>query len=169
MQLLEIETQLNATPEETAGELMDVVPRVMRALRHQMRRHRGVDLSVPEFRTLGFLNRHEGASLSQVADHIGLTLPSMSKLVDGLVGRKLVEREFNRQDRRRVTLALTGRGRAILQAARTPTQAHLAQVLSALTPDERATVVRAMQVLRPLFTSPREKEMQLTKGQHGNS
>jgi DNA-binding MarR family transcriptional regulator len=169
MQLLEIETQLNASPDETAGELLDVVPRVMRAIRHQMRGYRGLDLSVPEFRTLGFLNRHAGVSLSQVADHIGLTLPSMSKLVDGLVGRKLVEREFNRQDRRRVTLALTGRGRAILQAARTPTQAYLAQVLSALSPGDRASVVRTMQMLRPLFTSTQEKEIPLTKGQNGNS
>jgi DNA-binding MarR family transcriptional regulator len=169
MQLLELETQAKATSEETAEELLDTVPRVMRAIRHQMRRHRGVGLSVPEFRTMAFVNRHEGISLSQVADHIGLTLPSMSKLVDGLVGRKLVEREFNRQDRRRVTLALTPRGLAILQAARAPTQAYLADVLAALPPGEQATVVRAMQVLRPLFTSPWEKAMPGAKGPHGDS
>ena len=157
------------TPNETAGELMDVVPRVMRVLRAQMRSHRAADLSVPEFRTLAFLNGHAGASLSDVADHIGLTLPSMSKLLDGLVERKLVTRESDAGDRRRVTLMLTGRGRAILQAAHGPTQAYLAEVLSALSPAERATVVQAMRALRPLFVSDREKEMLLPKGQHGNS
>ena len=159
---------MDYAPHETAGELMDVVPRVMRVVRAQMRSHRA-DLSVPEFRTLGFLNGHAGASLGDVADHIGLTLPSISKLVEILVERKLVVREYNRGDRRRVTLALTGRGRAILQSAHGPTEAYLAEMLTALSPAERATVVQAMQVLRPLFTSDREKEMPIAKGQNGHS
>lgn len=160
---------MGVTPHETAGELLDVAPQVMRVLRAQMRRHRAADLSVPEFRTLGFLNGHAGASLTDVADHIGLTLPSMSKLVDGLVERKLVTRKFVPADRRRMTLELTARGCAILQAAHAPTEAYLAEVLSALSPTERATVVQAMRVLRPLFISEREKEMLLAKGQNGDS
>ncbi len=160
---------MDATPQETAAELLDVVPLVMRIVRAQMRRHRAADLSVPEFRTLGFLNGHPGASLSDVADHIGLTLPSMSKLVDKLVDRKLVTREFDAADRRRVTLELTGRGHAILEAARAPTQAYLAEALTTLSPAERTTVVEAMRVLRPLFISDREKEMLLAKGHNGNS
>jgi DNA-binding MarR family transcriptional regulator len=159
---------MGVTSQETAGELLDVVPRVMRTLRAQMR-HRAADLSVPEFRTLGFLNGHGGASLSDVAEHIGLTLPSMSKLVDRLVERKLVMREFDLGDRRRVTLGLNARGRAILQEAHGPTQAYLAQVLSVLSATEQATVVQAMKVLRPLFISEREKEMLLVKGQNGDS
>ena len=158
-----------ATPDETAGELLDVAPRVMRVVRDQMRCHRAAVLSVPEFRTLGFLNGHAGASLTDVADYIGLTLPSMSKLVDGLVERKLVTREFDPADRRRVTLALTPRGCAVLQAAHALTQAYLAEVLSALSPTGRATVVQAMRMLRPLFISEREKEMLLAKGHNGDS
>ncbi len=157
------------TPHEIAGELLDVVPKVMRVVRVQMRRHRTADLSVPEFRTLGFLNSHAGASLSDVADHIGLTLPSMSKLIDGLVERKLVTREFDPADRRRVTLALTGRGRAILETAHAASQTYLAEVLAALSPAERTTVAQAMQSLRPLFISDREKERLLAKGHNGNS
>ena len=157
------------TPRETASELLDVVPRIMRALRVEMRRHRAADLSVPEFRALGFLDHYAGASLSDVAAHIGLTLPSMSKLIDGLVGRKLVTREFDPTDRRCVTLTVTARGRAILEAARAPTQAYLAALLAALSPAERLTVAQAMRVLRPLFISEREKDMLLVKGHNGNS
>jgi DNA-binding MarR family transcriptional regulator len=152
---------MNAMPNEAAAELLEVVPRVMRVIRARMRQHRATALSVPEFRTLGFLSLHTGASLSAVADHIGLTLPSMSKLIDGLVERKLVTRESDLADRRRVTLALTARGRALLQSARAPTQAYLAEVLAALAPADRTTVVQAMRVLRPLFIPEREKEMML--------
>ncbi len=160
---------MDITAIETAGELLDVVPHIMRVVRTQMRRHRAADLSVPEFRTLGFLNRHAGSSLSDVADHIGLTLPSMSKLMDGLVERKLVTREFDPEDRRCVTLSLTARGRGILQTAHANSQTYLAEVLSGLSPAERATVVQAMRVLRPLFISEREKGILRAKGQHGNS
>lgn len=154
---------MSPTPNEAGAELLEVVPQLMRAIRDQMREHRAVDLSVPEFRTLGLLNQHPGASLTAVADHIGLKLPSMSKLMDGLVARRLVTRKFEAMDRRRVMLELTARGRAILESARASTQAYLAEVLAELSPAERATVVQAMRVLSPLFASGREKERALAR------
>ena len=75
----------------------------------------------------------------------------MSKLVDGLVARKFATRETHARDRRRVTLALTPRGRSTWQSARVSTQAHLAKLLEALPDGERVTLVRAMEILRPIF------------------
>jgi DNA-binding MarR family transcriptional regulator len=146
---------MQALPDECACEVLETVPLVMRVIRAEMRSHRTPDLSVSQFRTLTFLNHHEGASLGDVAEHIGLTLPSMSMMVDKLVVRNLVERRTSPTDRRRVTLTLTMDGKAMLEAARQDTQAHLAEVLAALSADERATVVQAMQVLRPVFTPGR--------------
>ena len=79
-------------PDVCAQEILEVVPAVMLAIRAELRRHRTADLSVPQFRTLAFIDRQADASLSDVAEHIGLTLPSMSKIVDGLVTRKFVTR-----------------------------------------------------------------------------
>jgi len=140
------------SPDECAREVLDVVPLIMRTIRAEMRRHRTPGLSVPHFRVLAFLNRNEGASLSEVAEYIGLTLPSMSTLIDGLVTRELVTRQTSPSDRRRVTLALTARGKSTLAAARRETQAQLAESLATLTATERATVVRAMQALCAVFT-----------------
>lgn len=138
-----------------AQEILEVVPLIMRAIRAQMRLHRALDLSVPQFRTLAYLNYYEGASLTEAAEFIGLALPSMSKLVDGLVARRLVARETSPYDRRRVTLALTTTGSAAFQAAHKATQAYLAQRLAELPVEELALVRQSMQVLRPLFT-PRQ-------------
>lgn len=156
---------MNETLNEAGAALLEVVPHVMRAIRDQMRQHRSADLSVPEFRTLGFLDQHSGTSLIAVADHIGLSPASMCRLMDGLVERGLVtrERKFNAFDRRYVTLELTARGRAILKTARSTTQAYLAEVLAALSLAERATVVQAMELLSPLFISEHEKERTLAK------
>jgi MarR family transcriptional regulator for hemolysin len=130
---------------------MEVVPLVMRTFRAEMRGSRANDLSVPQFRTLGFVHRKPGASLSDVAEHIGLALPSMSKLMDGLVERKLVRREGHAGDRRRINLELTPRGCALWQSAHASAQASLAARLSALDEDEQATITCAMRILQPLF------------------
>lgn len=140
---------------ETARQVLEVVPAVMRTVRAQMRESGAANLSVPQFRTLGFIDRHRGASLSDVAEHIGLTLPSMSKLVDGLVARKLVIRQSHADDRRRITLGLTARGCAVLQSARESTQASLVERIATLTENERVIVVHAMQILQPLFVRQR--------------
>jgi DNA-binding MarR family transcriptional regulator len=136
--------------------MVDVVPLIMRTLVGEMRRHRTTDLSVPQFRTLAFLNRHEGACLSDVAEHIGLTLPSMSKMIDGLVARRLVLRYVHPTDRRRVTLSLTERGGGALQVAREATRAFLAGRLGTLPESQLAAIVQVMGVLRPIFDGRRD-------------
>ena len=139
------------SPKETARVVIDTVPLVMRTVRAEMRHAGALNLSVPQFRTLGFIARHPQTSLSDVAEHIGLALPSMSKLVEGLVERKLVVRSSYSDDRRRITLELTARGQELLQSAHASTQAAFAERLSALSESDRAIIVRAMQLLHPLF------------------
>ncbi len=136
------------SPEGCAREVLEVVPLVMRGIREELRKHGARVLSVPQFRTLLFISRHKGASLSEVAEHIGLTLPSMSTLIDGLVARNYAVRRTDSNDRRRMTLALTERGQTSLQSAREATQAHLAEELSHLQEAERKTIMAAMQILR---------------------
>ncbi|MFZ1043523.1 MAG: MarR family transcriptional regulator [Anaerolineales bacterium] len=138
--------------DECARQLLDTTPQIMRFIRAEMRSHRGHDLSVPQFRTLTFVNRNPEGSLSHLADHLGLTLPSTSKLVDGLVNQKIIIRHESKEDRRRLTLALTKNGEEILRAARGATQNHLKDVLHQLSADELAMIIRAMNLLQPLFT-----------------
>lgn len=142
---------MSISPKETAHEVLEVVPLVMRTVRSQMRSSRSLNLSVPQFRTLGFVHRHPGTSLSDVAEHVGLTLPSMCKMIDGLVERKLVKRRSHPSDRRRITLDLTGKGGAVLRSARESAQESLAERLSVLHEDDRVAIVHAMQILHRLF------------------
>ncbi|MGA1975531.1 MAG: MarR family transcriptional regulator [Conexivisphaerales archaeon] len=144
---------MSLTPEVSARQLLEVVPAVMRDIRSQMRSRRSPDLTVPQFRTLGFLDRNEGASLSDVARHMGLTPPSTSHLVDGLIARGLVAREGHPVDRRRVRLTITRSGLSILEASRRGTLAYLAGKLSGVSDDEREAIVRAMETLRTVFAA----------------
>ena len=94
-----------------------------------------------------------GASLSEIAEHLGLTPPSASAKIDGLVTRGLVKRRESKNDRRRIHLTLTAEGEALLARAGQETQAYLAERLAALSETEIDQVMRAMQSLRPVFTN----------------
>jgi DNA-binding MarR family transcriptional regulator len=142
---------MTVTPEEIARELLEVVPAVMREIRSQMHSRGSLDLTVPQFRTLAFVNRNKGSSLSEVADHIGLTSPSASTLVDGLIQRGLMTREEHPGDRRRVRLAVTRPGEIILETSTNGTMAYLAKKLSNMSADGREVIVKAMNTLRLIF------------------
>lgn len=139
---------------QCARQVLEAVPLVMRAIRQEMRRQRKPGLSVPQFRILVMLNRHQGASLSEVAEHMGLTLPSISKMVDGLVVRDLLTRETDPGDRRRLTLSLTPAGHSSMQTAYAATQTYLAGRLAALEAPDREALVQAMAALVEIFGTP---------------
>ncbi len=142
---------MGAPSDAIAREILDIVPIVMRVIRIEMRSHRSADLAVPQFRTLLFISRNPGSSLLALAHHLGLTPPTVSKMVDGLVLNNLVGREPSHADRRKVNLTLTAQGYEILEKARNSAQVRLAEILSRLNPEEGETVLRAMHLLQPLF------------------
>jgi DNA-binding MarR family transcriptional regulator len=146
-------TARRATPEECARAVLETTPLIMQSLRAQMRGLRGA-LSVPQFRALAFVGRRPRSSLSDVAQHVGTSLPSMSKLIDGLVARGMVERVPEADDRRRVALSLTRNGRRLLDVVHDATQAHLSSLFGDLSAAERAAIVDAMELVSPLFSVP---------------
>jgi DNA-binding MarR family transcriptional regulator len=118
---------------------METVPLVMRFIRGEMRRQSAPLLSVPQFRALAFLHRSPGACLFAVADHLGVSRPTASTIIDRLVRRGLVTRSVDPRERRRIILRLTVSGARHLQRARKATRSWMADVLG---PFPRATLHR---------------------------
>jgi DNA-binding MarR family transcriptional regulator len=142
-----------ATAEDCAQAVLDTVPVVMRSIRGELRSHRNQDLSVPQFRILIYINNHPDASISAVAEHIGLTLPTLSKMIDLLVARQWVTRVPCSEDRRRMQLGLTERGLKMLQEAQQSTRHHLALCLAGLAPEQLDQVIHSMQLLQGTFST----------------
>ena len=93
-----------------------------------------VDLSLPQYRVLAFLAEGSAAA-SALAGKLAVSRPSVTALVDGLVGRELVERAANPSDRRRVDHRLTPAGRRVLLRADAAVEARLRSLAAHL--DER--------------------------------
>jgi DNA-binding MarR family transcriptional regulator len=140
--------------DSCAHALMDTSPQILQAIRVEMRRGRGADISIPQFRTLRFIQRHPDSSLSDLAEHLGLALPSVSKLVDGLVKQELISRKESAEDRRKITLLLTETGASIVDSARADARANLAEKLKHLSDDDLKTISQAMLILHPIFANP---------------
>lgn len=135
-----------ATPsaEALAGQVVDTTLQLLCAIRSEMRSGAGTDLTMAQFRTLMHLHRAPGSSLSDVADDVGVSPPAMSKLIDGLVERGLVERTPQQADRRRVELVASPDGRRVLDRVRQAVRARVAERLATLTATERGAVSSAM-------------------------
>lgn len=142
-----------AAGDECAGIVLDVVPPISRVIRKMMRQHRLAELSVPQFRALGLLSFAPQASLSCVADYIGSSLPAASRMVDGLVAKKLVARKECCHDRRQISLVLTPQGRSAFLESRQAAQRQLTERLAGLSEEKKKGVTEAMRCLGEIFGS----------------
>jgi len=142
---------MNSSPPACADALLEVVPMIMRAMRAEVRRHGAPEMSVPQFRALAFVGRNEGAALSDLAAFLGLTLPSASKLVDGLVGARFVVRVPHAGDRRRVSLTLSAAGRRKYEAIVGRARDLFARRVESLPSTERQRLAKSLAILRGLF------------------
>lgn len=122
--------------QRCAARLLILAPQLMQTLRVEMRAGRASELTVPQFRSLVFYQLHPGAALSQAAEHLGLGLPSASKVVEGLVGRSLLERTPGETDRRRTLIAVTEAGAQVLRVSRSAATAVFTRRLEGLSDAE---------------------------------
>ena len=156
MQLLSEATNdvANASPPQCAQAVLDVIPEVMWTLRLHMRQRRAKGLSVPQFRSLCLLRKFPDASVSMVADHLGSTLPTASRIVGGLVSRGILTRKSSSDDRRQVRLNLTTKGKSILDVARAGTMAAVAEKLEQLSVRDRTTLLAALSMMEQVLGRP---------------
>jgi len=152
---------------ELAHALLDIVPLVTRSIRAEMRAQRNAVLSVPQFRVLNYVAVCGPVSLSDVAEHMGLTLASVSKMIDALVDRRFVVRAPDETDRRKVAIVPTPDGKEAWNAAREAACASIARRLEGLS-DERFTELSgAFATLRVLFSSAADTPAFAERGKRG--
>jgi DNA-binding MarR family transcriptional regulator len=141
---------IKSEASECAVRLLDAIPPAIWFIRRQMRRHwRG--LSMPQFRALYFINANPTASLSAVAEHLGASLPSTSRLITGLQEQDLIERSGSKDDRRLLELLITPQGAEVMDSARAGTLTRLDEELAPLNDRQRALLEKAMVLLRDIF------------------
>lgn len=94
--------------------LLMLTPEMQAAFEREVRRH---GLNEIEFRTLVILFRHDDgrASPSELCSFDTISRANMTRISDVLVARGLVTRAVADNDRRRVVLAITAKGRRLVR------------------------------------------------------
>jgi DNA-binding MarR family transcriptional regulator len=142
-----------ADPQAAATRVMQVLPRVMDAMRTAMRAQLDGPLTVPQFRGLNFIDLNPGTSVSALAAFLGVTLATASAMVERLVRAGHLQSRGSASDRRRAELRLCASGKAVLERMRARTRDDLAAALAHRTPQELAALVEGLGVLDAAFAS----------------
>ena len=110
---------------------------------HEQVRARGVPVAV--WRILASLKgTGEGLTVGELAKSCLANQPAISKTVDKLVAKGLVERQTDGQDRRRVWVRLTPAGEAHVDELILDAKAHQARLVEAIGEGETETLRRAL-------------------------
>jgi DNA-binding MarR family transcriptional regulator len=138
------------TSPALAGDLRTAVMQAARRIRSE----RGeVGLSDPQYTVLVWLTKKGSLTPGQLAELERIQPPSMTRTINGLVDLGLVAKDEHPTDRRQVVVSLTEAGTAEIRETRRRRDAWLARTLSTMTPDERATLAAATELLRRIAAS----------------
>jgi len=139
-----------SSDEDAAAAILEQVPVAMRAIRARMREGRPAGISVAQFRALLYVRRHTGCGLSDLAEHLGTSVPAASELVSRLVREELLVRETDPAERRRIRLTLSAEGSRQLDHARSAAVDWLRARVATLDPARQRALVAALADLRSL-------------------
>ena len=135
------------TPTDDTARAMNAVRSVVRALRLNTRSIEGkLGISLAQLFVLQQLVDKPAESLNELAERTATHQSSVSVVVRRLVDRGLVTRVASEADRRRVHIALTPAGAAMLRGAPPTVQSDLMHGMSRMTPDQRATLAELLEV-----------------------
>ena len=139
-----------------ARELLHVVMLVMRTVAADMRRSPD-PLAPAQMATL--MKVSVGAcTMSALARHLAVSLPTVSKSVDMLVRRGWLERWVDTHDRRQTMVRLTAEGRRVLAKIRKRTETHVRHSLAGLTAVEREQLIDVTRTLTRVLGAPGDGE-----------
>jgi DNA-binding MarR family transcriptional regulator len=107
-----------------------------------------LDLSFTQLKALCALEMEgEERSVKALAESLSVSLPAMSRAIDGLFERDFVEREEDPSDRRMKRVRLTEAGRAVPQALNEARLSALQELMGSLEEDESEALAQALRLI----------------------
>lgn len=134
------------TSEPTLLYVMKQVELAVRSRLDDMFRPLG--LTALQYTALTVLERHPDLTSAQLARNSFVTAQSMADMVVALESRGLVERHRDQADRRRLVLALTSDGKALLRQHRGKVSALEQEMLTGLSAEQAAELRSCLLVCR---------------------
>lgn len=107
----------------------------------------GEEVTLTQYRSLVVLASHGPQRVAALADAVGVTPPTASRMCDRLVKKGLVTRRADRRDRRQVRIALSTAGRHLVDTVTVRRRAEIEQLIAAIPTESRGEVIAALRRL----------------------
>jgi DNA-binding MarR family transcriptional regulator len=149
-----VQAKRTAGPVETGQTLAELVTRDLTALtkhlllttsRDMFQELEKAGISITQIKSLTFLaEAEEPLSVKALSEVIGLSLPGVSRAIDGLVQRGEVTRVEDPRDRRSKLLTITPRGRRTYERVLATRMAGIRRFVEELDPEEQEALARGL-------------------------
>lgn len=105
------------------------------------------EVTLTQYRSLVVLASRGPQSVAALADEVGVTPPTASRLCDRLVRKGLIRRSENSRDRRFVNLALTPTGKQLVDAVTRSRRAEISRLLEDVPTSSLGPMIEALRQL----------------------
>lgn len=131
-----------------------------RSMQDQARFVKSIGFSMAQFFLLMHVYYKRQCGISNLSEHMEITAPAASQLVDKLVQAGMLERTEDPHDRRAKQVTLTGKGRQLIEKSIHARFRWLESLVQGLSGEERSKVDEA---LRILTNAVEEREKKVNK------
>jgi DNA-binding MarR family transcriptional regulator len=104
-------------------------------------------LSASQVGTLMRLHYTGTCGVSDIGQHLGISVAAASQLVDRLVGQGYLQRTEDQADRRFKQVSLTHHGNALIENGIKQRQIWMEQITNSLSPQDQTTICNALTLL----------------------
>lgn len=125
------------SPEEPLWEAWDGFFAAVRRARGRSARRQGDTLTLSQSHLLSLLAETPRARIGELAEAAGVAPPTATRMLDSLERDGIVNRGRSSEDRRVVEVALTAKGKKLLEQKHEVMQAQREALQASLTPEER--------------------------------
>lgn len=136
-------------------DLVETITYVHRLANSMLKRRADVlfqgKITFPRYVALEVLNTDKPLKMKSIAKILKISLPAVTGLVSRLVAMKLAKRIYNQRDRRVIFIALTPKGKRIIEQTREARKKIISEIFGVLSEGERQTYLGILQKIKKAF------------------
>ena len=134
-------------PSEAHDSVVDAVlsaSRVLVAVAARSLADVAEEVTLTQYRTLVVLASRGPQNLAGLADAVGVAPATATRMCDRLVRKDLIRRRTERDDRRQLRVALTVKGRSLVDAVTGRRRQEIARIMNEIPVEQQAVLVQAL-------------------------
>lgn len=137
-------------------EFIDLIFVINRLTKEGLENEKGSP-SYIQLQALSFISRQKNPIIKRVAEHLNITQPSATFLINNLIKLELINRLYNAKDKRMVHLVISKKGERELAKSFLKSKKHLYKKLSLLSTRERKSFILILKKISLLLTTEKNE------------